>query len=388
MDLTFNMRHNSPKLLIVAGEASGDLHGAKLARAIFAKRPEVSIYGFGGRGMKAAGVNLLSDIADGGIVGITEVLLHLKFIVSTYRTLSSFVKKERPDLVILIDFPDFNLRLAKVAKREGIPIIYYISPQVWAWRSGRIRTIANLIDKMLVILPFEEEIYKRAGVDCEFVGHPLLDEVGEIRSKEEYCGKLGLKKSNPIIGLLTGSRKNELVNLLPTMIETAGFISKEISDSQFIIPLAPSLNYEDAKTILEKFDIDITIVKERAGEVIAVSDLIIVASGSATLQAAILNTPMVIIYKVSLISYLLARLLVHVENIGLVNIVAGNRIVPEFVQGMAEPRKIADESIHILSDNTRASKMKEDLMTVKKSLGTPGASQRAAEIILVDPNGL
>lgn len=376
------MRCNSPKLLIVAGEVSGDLHGAKLARALFIRRPEARIYGLGGRGMRSTDVNLLADISGGGIVGITEVLSHLRFIINSYRILSSFIRKERPDLVILVDFPDFNLRLAKVAKREGIPVIYYISPQIWAWRGGRIKTIANLVDKMLVILPFEEEIYKRAGVDCEFVGHPLLDEVGEIGSKEDYCKRLGLKKDDPIIGLLPGSRRSELVNLLPPMIEASGLIRKEIKNPQFIIPLAPSLNYQDAKVILEKYEIDITIVEGRADEVIGVSDLIIVASGTVTLQAAVLNTPMVIIYKVSPVSYLLARFLVKVENIGLVNIVAGKMIVPELVQDEAEPRKIAEESLLILRDEARASKMKEDLKAVKRSLGMPGASLRGAEIVL------
>ncbi|MBI5044216.1 MAG: lipid-A-disaccharide synthase [Nitrospirae bacterium] len=368
--------------MIVAGEASGDIHGANLAKELFKLKPDLKIFGLGGERMRGAGVETIYDIKDTSVVGITELLPQLNSIWRVYRGLSDVIKKETPDLLVLIDFPDFNLMLAKVAKRAGVPIVYYISPQVWAWRAGRVNKIARLVKKILVILPFEEKIYKKAGVECEFVGHPLLDEVIPQLTKNDAVKRFCLKTNRPVFGLLPGSRRNEINFLLEPILGAAVLIKNIAPDAQFVLPVAPGLDFARIKECAEKTGLPISVIKGGSVDAMNISDMIIVASGTTTLQAAILGVPMVIIYKISLLSYLIGKLLVKVKDIGLVNIAAGKRIVPELLQKDVNPERIFSAFWNIYGNPKRYKKTKEELKKVRIKLGKSGASRKAAVSIL------
>ncbi len=370
--------------MIVAGETSGDLHGGALASALFKLSPSLYIYGFGGNAMRRAGVDVIFDVERLAVVGIIEVFLHLKSVMAAYRCALSHLRKG-VDLLILIDYPDFNLRLAKSAKKLGIPVVYYIGPQVWAWRPNRMKTIRKWVDKMLVILPFEKRIYDAAGVPCEFVGHPLLDQrpPSEMQRTEKaaYLISKGLNPSGVTIGLLPGSRKGEVAALLPAMLRAAALLAKETPNLQVIIPIAPNLSEELILDLAQASDFPICCVTGEIHQVLSVCDLIVVASGTATLQAAIAQTPMVIVYKLSWLTYRLARKLVRLKSIGLVNIIAGTSVVPELVQAEVRPERICEEVERLLHDNAACEKMKQGLMSVAARLGNAGASDRAAVAI-------
>lgn len=375
----------SHRVMIVAGEASGDLHGGALAEALLKRAPSLQIVGFGGRAMRRAGVEILFDVSRLGVVGIFEVLLHLKSVWEAYR-LAVQTLKGGVDLLVLIDYPDFNLRLAKAAKRLGIPVIYYISPQIWAWRSGRIKMIAERIDLMLVIFPFEKQIYSEAGVPCEFVGHPLVDEVASVRlkspSKTAYLEGIGFSPSGTTVGILPGSRRGEVLSLLPEMLQAMVLLSKEFQSLQVLIPVAPSLSKEWIADLARPYSIPIRCVEGEFQEVLRAADVIAVASGSATLQAALAGTPMVIVYKLSPLTHWIARRLIHLNSIGLVNIVAGAPIVPELIQEEASAERIQAEVGRLLKDDRSSERMKQALKEVAERLGAAGASSRAATIIL------
>jgi len=371
----------SKKVMIVTGEASGDLHGAHLMEAVHRINAGIQFSGMGGEALKKAGMNLLYPNQSLSVVGITEVLLKLKAIRKTLHGLKQFLEREQPDLLILIDFPDFNLRLAKFAHRRGIPVLYYISPQVWAWRPGRVKLIARWVKKMVVFFPFEVPIYKAAGVDAECVGHPLLDVVKPSRSKEETAKQLGLDPAKPIVGLLPGSRSQELERLLPVLLDTARLLHQENPDLQFVIPLAPGLTKESVARWMNNAWVRVTLAEGQTYDVMNLSDLLIMASGTATLEAALLGKPMVIIYKVSPLSYWVGRALVRVKHIGLVNLVAGKGIAPELIQKDASPEKIAQEALRILNDPNVLQGMTEAMIQVRQNLGEPGAVERAACIV-------
>jgi lipid-A-disaccharide synthase len=369
------------KILMVAGEVSGDLHGAHLMEAIHRIDPNIQFFGIGGERLERMGMKLLYRSQSLSVVGITEVLSKLKTILKALRGLKQCLDQERPDLVLLIDFPDFNLRVARSAHQRGIPILYYISPQVWAWRPGRIKLIAHWVKKMVVLLPFEAPLYEEAGVDVEWVGHPLLDLVKPSLPKTEALGRLGLDPIRPIIGLLPGSRMEEVKRHLPILLNTAQLLQKEISTLQFIIPLASGISIKTLSPYMEKDNLQIKVVEGFAYDVMNLSELLIMASGTATLEGAILRKPMVIIYKVSLLSYWIGRLLVKVDHIGLVNVVAGKEIAPELIQNDANPKRIAEESLRILKDEKLRQSMIESMERVRTRLGEPGAAQRAARIV-------
>ena len=371
----------SKKVMIVTGEASGDLHGAHLMEAVHRINPGIQFSGMGGEALKKAGMNLLYPNQSLSVVGITEVLLKLKAIRKTLHGLKQFLEREQPDLLILVDFPDFNLRLAKFAHRRGIPVLYYISPQVWAWRPGRVKLIARWVKKMVVFFPFEVPIYKAAGVAAECVGHPLLDVVKPSRSKEETAKQLGLDPAKPIVGLLPGSRSQELERLLPVLLDTARLLHQENPDLQFVIPLAPGLTKESVARWMNNAWVRVTLAEGQTYDVMNLSDLLIMASGTATLEAALLGKPMVIIYKVSPLSYWVGRALVRVKHIGLVNLVAGKGIAPELIQKDASPEKIAQEALRILNDPNVLQGMTEAMIQVRQNLGEPGAVERAACIV-------
>jgi lipid-A-disaccharide synthase len=300
--------------------------------------------------MAEAGVELIEDNREMGVVGIWEVLSHLRAIQRAYRRVLRVLASGQVDLVVLIDYPEFNFRVAHVAHRKNIPIVYYSSPQVWAWRSGRIQTIKKLVQKMIVILPFEKELYQRAGVPCEFVGHPLLDEVQTDLDRKEVLKSFDLDPGRTVVSLLPGSRTKEVKKILPLMLGAMLRVEQSAPGIQLLLALAPSIEKDEVSAILSGFPLDVKIIEGETDHVIVAADLALVASGTATLQAAILETPMVILYRVSWFTFLLARLLIRVDHIGLANLVAGKRIVPELLQGEATPDRIAEKVQSLLSD--------------------------------------
>jgi lipid-A-disaccharide synthase len=371
----------SKKILLVAGEVSGDLHGAHLIEAIQRIEPEVQFFGIGGENLKSRGMRLLYPSHSLSVVGITEAFLKLKTVFKALRGLKKSMDWERPDLIILIDFPEFNLRLAKIAHQRSIPVLYYISPQIWAWRPKRVKLIAKWVEKMVVFFPFEVPIYEAASVDVEWVGHPLLDIVKPNLPKEVAIRQFGLDPERRIIGLLPGSRTHEVRRLLPPLLASTYLLHKEIPDLQFIIPLAPGISKRDLSPWMKNTPIPVKIVEGYAYEVMNLSDLLITASGTATLEGAILGKPMVIVYKVSFLSYWIGRILIRVDHIGLVNLVAGKEIAPELIQDDAIPQRIAEEALRILKDPILCQRIIESMAKVRHSLGEPGAAQRAAKIV-------
>jgi lipid-A-disaccharide synthase len=368
------------KIMVVAGEASGDLHAASLVEALRRLDPTIRFYGVGGEKLREAGVNLLADSADMAVIGLTEVFLKLPLILKVMRKLKRSFDEEKPAAAILVDYPDFNLRLAQAAHKKGIKVFYYISPQVWAWRKGRIRTIREVVDKMAVILPFEASFYREAGVDAVFVGHPLLDAIPEPSSREEARKKLGLREGIQTVGILPGSRRSEVTRLLPVCLEAAEKMQKN-ADLQFVLPLANTLSQDFVDEIIRRYKVDISVMPHAIYDVLAAADLAIVASGTATLEAALLKTPMIIIYKVSWLSSVLGRVLIHVKHIGLANIIAGKTIVPELIQSEANPAAIATLAGELLKNGEKREAMQEELSKIKDKLGTPGAAERAARLV-------
>ncbi len=372
----------SKKILLVAGEVSGDLHGAHLVEALQRIEPGIQFFGVGGEGLERRGMKLLYPAHSLSVVGITEVFVKLKTILNALRGLKRSLESEKPDLIILIDFPEFNLRLAKIALRRGIPVAYYISPQIWAWRPQRVRLIARVVKKMIVLFPFEVPLYEAAGVDVEWVGHPLLDVVKPTLPKEQALREFGLDPNRRIGGLLPGSRIHEIERLLPPLLASADLLQMEIPDLQFIIPLAPGISKTILSSQMENVSPSVKVVEGFTYDVMNLSELLITASGTATLEGAILRKPMIIIYKVSLPSYWVGRALIRVDHIGLVNLVAEKDIAPELIQKDVNPERIADEASRILRDPILSRKMAESMDEVRQKLGEPGAAQRAAQIVV------
>jgi lipid-A-disaccharide synthase len=371
------------KILIMSGEASGDLHGANLAREIRKQDPSIALYGVGSKQMKAAGVQLLADASEISVVGITAVLTHIRAIYRVYKRLKEFLRQERPDLLILIDFPDFNIMLGKAARKLGIPVLYYISPQVWVWRKGRIKTIARLVKAIIVIFPFEVPLYKQAGVDVRFVGHPLIDVVGSDLTTAEARSALGLNSARRTIALLPGSRKSEIAYLLPDMLAAAKIILARFPDVQFVLPLAPTLERDSIDSFIKQGSVPVQVVEGRAYDVLRSADAAIVTSGTATLETGIMTVPMVIVYRVSALNYFIFTKLVRgVESVGLVNIVAGRRIAPELIQNDCTPENIAQAIGILLNDPRHAQQKRAELITMRSRLGDAGASARAASVVL------
>jgi lipid-A-disaccharide synthase len=370
----------SPKIMLIAGEASGDLYGAHLVKSLRSYLPEGRFYGIGGVHMQKEGVTLIQEISRLGVTGVWEVLTKLNTIRKVYFQVLHTLKTSRPDLLILIDYPDFNLRVARIAKKLKIPIVYYISPQVWAWRQNRIYLIARLITKMIVIFPFEQELYQKVGVDVTWVGHPLIDLVKPKLNKTEFCNQYGLDPSRPLIGLLPGSRENEIKRLYPVMRSAADLISKQNSQIQLILPLAPSIPEE----LPLKFpgQTPVQIIKNRGYEAMNAADLLIVASGTVTVEAALLKVPMIITYKLSPLTYALGKRLIRIPYIGMVNLVAEKQLAPELIQQDATPERIAQEALKLLKDPAKLMAIREELARVKEKLGEPGASNRAAQAVM------
>lgn len=334
--------------------------------------------------MAEAGVDLVANISDMSVVGFTEVFSHLKVILSTMRLLKRTVRERKPDLVILIDYPDFHLPLARFAKKENFKVMYYISPQIWAWRKGRIKTIQQVIDHMAVILPFEEELYRKGGVKCTFVGHPLLDVAEMSLTREEARKKLGCQETRfPTITLLPGSREKEVKRLLPIMLKASTILKKWYGEAKFILPYAETLNFSLIEEILSEHGTKVTVVPgSMIYQALAISDFAIVASGTATLDTALMGVPMCIVYRLSMLTYLTGRLFVRVKNIGLVNIVTGRTLVPELIQMDCTPERIANTVKTILDDPAKVSEIRKGLKEVREKLGSPGAARKTAALAL------
>jgi len=369
-------------IMIVAGEASGDIYGADLVREAHKLDPHLHFVGIGGERMREAGVETLVDSADMAVVGLVEVLKHFDVISAAFLKLKQILRTDPPSLLILIDYPGFNLRLARVAKRAGVRVLYYISPQIWAWRQGRVRKIARLVDHMAVILPFEAPFYERAGVPVTFVGHPMLDMVRVEASRDAAAADFGLDPAQRIVGLFPGSRRNEIERLLPVIVAAAARLRERFPGLQFVLPLASTLTEQDVLPPLQAAGIEVTVVRQGIHDLIRACDAVISVSGTVTLEIALVGTPMVIIYRLSPLTYQVARRLVKVEHIGLCNIVAGETAVRELIQDDANPEQIADETEKILTDSAYSGRIRERLATVKARLGNGGASANVARLIL------
>jgi lipid-A-disaccharide synthase len=373
------------RITIVAGEASGDLYGALLGRALRELEPSLSLSGIGGTRMREEGIPLEADSRELAVVGLVEVLSHWKPIRAAYRRMMARLRNDPPELLILIDYPDFNLRLAEEAHRRNIPVVYFISPQVWAWRRSRVRKIARTVNRMLVVLPFEEEIYRRAGVPVEFVGHPLLDLLPANWDRERGRRNFGLLPGTPVVGLLPGSRRREIGFHLPVMLAAAEELRKRVGGFQTVIPLASSLDADDLLPHLRRAEATlgkIHLLRGGPGEALGTMDAAVVKSGTATLEAGLMGVPMVVVYRTTPLTYLLASLLANVRHVGLVNIVAGKALVPELVQSECTSDKIAAALEPFLRDPALAEALRRDMAGLKARLGTPGCFSRAAAAAL------
>lgn len=368
--------------MIVAGEASGDLHGAGLVREARRLDPTLSFFGIGGERMREAGVETLVDSAQMAVVGLVEVIAHFNVISRAYLTLKKIIGSDPPDLLILIDYPDFNLRIARLAKKAGVKVLYYISPQVWAWRVGRVKKIGRVVDRMAVVFPFEVPFYEREGVPVTFVGHPLVDTVHPAMDRAAGQAAFGLDPARRTIGLFPGSRRGEVKSLLPTILETAELLKERFPDLQFILPLASTLTPADIAPYLDASGLAVRVVAGQGYDVMQVCDAIITVSGTVTLEIALMGVPMVIIYRVSPLTYQVGKWLIRVEHIGICNIVAGERVVTELIQHDAEPGRIAAEIERILTDQGYAAAIRAKLRGVREKLGSGGCSRRVAELVL------
>lgn len=371
------------KILIVAGEASGDCHAAHLVTSLKKVYPEAFFYGLGGKELKNAGVELTFDLTSIAVVGFIEILKNYKTFKKIFDDILEKTRQIKPDTAILVDYPGFNLRLARELKKMGIKVIYFISPQIWAWGSKRIHFIKKNVDLMLVLFKFEEILYTGGKFNVKFVGHPLLDIVKPQRSREAILDAFGFRRNNPTISLLPGSREREIANHLPVMLDAAKKIYKKNPDTQFFICRASTVNPVIFDHIVNnaKLNMPFKIIDDLTYAGINASDLVLVASGTATLETAILNKPMIIIYKVSFLTWVLAKLFVKIPYIGLVNVVAGQKIVPELLQFDATATKIAKTAIGLLEDKQQLEKIHAELYALKNTLGIPGACARASEEI-------
>lgn len=369
------------RVMLVVGEASGDLHGAQLVQSLFERAPKLEIFAVAGEELKRQGVKVLFDVNRLTGMGFTELAGNLRTLWQAYRLLRKTLRDVRPDLLVLVDFPEFNMRLARLAKKLRIPVLYYISPQIWAWRRRRILKIARWVDHMAVVFPFEVPLYEKAGVPVSFVGHPLLDVVRTTQDRDQTLIAYGLAPWKRTIALLPGSRMREVSYHLPTMLEAAKRLSA-IMDVQFILVRAGTVDRVVLDAMVRQSSAKLCITDGNTYNVLHACDLVWTASGTATLETALLLRPMVIVYRLAWLTYVLARILVRVSHIGMVNIVAGERVVPELLQGDFTAERIISESRSILQDSALRGRIVHKLTEVKKRLGAPGASGRVADIAL------
>jgi len=369
------------KILISAGEASGDLHAAALTKALLALEPTAEIYGMGGDALRAAGGEVVFDIKDHGVMGTVEVLRKLPQLYKLKKDFRKLMENRRPDCFVTIDYPDFNMRIAAMAKEMGIPILSYIAPSAWVWRRGRAKDVAKLVNKVASIFPFEYDVYKEAGADVEFVGHPLVDIVKPHISEVEARIKAGKRENHPLVLLLPGSRIKEIKNMLPTMLKALKIIKAKKPGVDFVVPRASTIPLSMLKEIIAVAGVEVKIVEGDTYDVMNVADVALATSGTVTLEAALCGLPSVICYKTSAITVAIARCLVRIPYIGLPNIVAGRQILPELIQETMTPDNMAKEVLNFLEPSEYV-RIRKELRDVVKKLGTPGAVERVARLIL------
>ena len=368
--------------MISCGEPSGDLYAASLATELLRCAPGATITGFGGARLRAAGATLVGDFSGLSVTGLVEVARLLPRTYAIYRRLVADARENRPDVFVAVDFPDFNFRLAAAVRRLGVPVVYYISPQLWAWRPGRMQTMRRIADRVLVIFPFEEEIYRKAGVPAEWVGHPLLDELPAPRPRGEVRARIGARTDAPLVALLPGSRANEVREILPRLTAAAALIRGRLETAQFVVARAPHLDSSLFAPLAALGGAPVLVVDGMADEALAAADVALVASGTVTVQAALHECPMVVVYRLAPLTYRLGKPFVRVDTYAMANLVAGRRVVPELIQDAFTPEAVAREALDILTDDARASRMKAELREVRAKLGSPGASARAARAVI------
>jgi lipid-A-disaccharide synthase len=375
------------KVMISCGEASGDLYAGALAEALRRRDPSIEVFGFGGARLEAAGAELVGRHDDLSVSGLVEVIGALPRLHVMLGRLRRVLADRRPDVLVVIDFFGFNSRLIASAKQLGVPVVYYVSPQLWAWRSSRMKTMRKLVDLTLVIFPFEEAIYRKAGVPVRFVGHPLIELARTTRSRQDFLHEAKLHPSDPIVALLPGSRRNELQRIVPGLAAALPLIRVEVPEVQFAIAAAPGLPDQMFAPLLGAVEPRPVIVRNQTDDVMAAARVVVTASGTATVQAAIHERPMVVVYKVSSLSHCLARRFLMVDTFAMANLVAGRRIVPELIQDRFVPDRVAKETVSLLLDEGQYEMTREALGNVRQKLGEPGASMRAAQAVLAVARG-
>ena len=370
------------RVMISCGEPSGDTYAAALAQEIRALDPSTALVGFGGDKLRAAGAELLGDFKGLSVTGLLEVARVLPRTYQMYRRLVANARDERPDVFVAVDFPDFNFTLARALRKLRIPIVYYISPQLWAWRPGRMKTMRRIADRVLVIFKFEERIYRDAGVPVEWVGHPLLDVTPQPPPKRELFAQLGLRADAPVVALLPGSRRNEVGAILPDLVASAELIRQRIPAAQFVVARAPHVPEELLRPLQDLRGEPPKVIDGRADDVLEVADVALVASGTVTVQAALHECPMIVVYRLSTLTYRMGRPFVRVDTFAMANLVAGERVVPELIQDDFTPDRVAAAAVELLTNPAAAAQMRANLRTVRARLGEAGASRRAARAVL------
>ena len=368
-----------PRLLISCGEPSGEFYAAELVAELRRRSPDLEAFGLGGDRLAAEDVRLLAHLRDLAVVGLVEVLSHLRRLKHLFDSVVAEAARVRPDVAVLIDYPDFNLRLARELKKLGIPVVYYVSPQLWAWRRGRIKDVKRDVAKMLAIFPFEEKIYKDAGVPVSFVGHPLIDHVKPPADRSAVAARLGLAPDRPVIALLPGSRNKEVAFNLPPMLGAVALLRERRPDLQFVLAAAPHLRaraFEDAAAA------GVTVLEGVTREVLSAARVAIVASGTATVETGLTLTPMVVVYRLSALTYALGKPLVSVANYAMVNLIAGRVVVPELIQSDFTPERVSEETLKILDDGPARARMLQDLEDVLSKLGKGGATSNVADEVM------
>jgi len=375
---------SAPTIMLAAGEASGDLHGAAVCRGLKGLAPACRLVGMGGARMAAAGMELLVDVTASAVVGGSEALSRLPVLYrALHRLRAALEEAPRPAALVLIDFPEFNLRLARAARRVGVPVVYFIPPQVWAWRRGRVRTIRRLVSLVLAVFPFEPPFYRLAGVPVAFVGHPLLDALADAPDRAAARRELGLAAGARVVGLLPGSRREEVARMLPVMGAAAARIRAATPEVQFVLARAPTVEAEAIARHVGGMT-ELTMVAGRAHAVLRAADLALVTSGTATLEAALLGTPMVVCYRLSRVSGLAARLLIRVPWISLANLTLGRAVVPELYQASATGERLAEEALRLLENPGALDAQREAFRELAGRLGEPGVGVRAARLVLAE----
>lgn len=379
------------KVLLSCGEPSGDLYAGALTRALRELEPAARIVGMGGDELRAAGADVLEDFRGLTVTGLSEALSVVPRSLAVLRRLAAHARRERPDVFVPVDFPEINFRLAAAVRSLGVPVVYYVCPQVWAWRRGRLRTLRRLVARALVIFPFEAAIYRTAGIPVEFVGHPLVDLIDRDSPREPLRDELGLAADAPTLALLPGSRPNEVRAILPDLAAALVRVAQRVPGVRCVVAQAPHLDdalFTPLAALAGGGGMPPPIVvRARADDVLAAADVVVTASGTATVQTAIHGRPMVIVYRVSPLTYRLVRMFAHVESVGMVNLIAGSRIVPELVQHVLTPDAVADEVVRYLVDAEHARQTRAELDRVRRKLGPPGASRRAAQAVLAAARG-